>query len=210
MGKKSRFRPGEADTNAGAAGARGSAGNNPGDPGWFSRRVRALQRGRKRGLGLVFLLMVGAWSFLAIARSAYSLRAYTVPTGSMAPAIKPGDQVCVQISTTAQPSRGEIWTFQMPVPKFTAIKRVIGLPGETIEIRSGRVFIDGHLLSEPYLLAPFTYSLPPVKLGPEEYFLLGDSRNASNDSHIFGPVKKAALIGPVKYRYWPATRIGGF
>jgi signal peptidase I len=169
-----------------------------------------LQRWRKRGLWLAFLIMASAWSFLAIARSAYSLRAYTVPTGSMAPAIKPGDQICVRLTTVAQPKRGQIWTFQLPTPKFTAVKRAIGLPGETIEIRSGRVFIDGRPLSEPYLSAPFTYSVPPVKLGSDEYYLLGDSRDASNDSHIFGPVKNDALIGPVKYRYWPATRIGGF
>ncbi|HEV3121020.1 MAG TPA: signal peptidase I, partial [Isosphaeraceae bacterium] len=185
MSNKIPSEPAPADAHSGAM---DSAGRKRGRPGWLSRCVSTLRRWRKRGLWLAFLILVGAWSFLAIARSAYSLRAYTVPTGSMAPAIKAGDQICVKLTTVAQPKRGEIWTFQMPTPKFTAVKRAIGLPGETIEIRSGRVFIDGRALSEPYVSAPFTYSVPPVKLGKDEYYLLGDSRDASNDSHIFGPV----------------------
>jgi signal peptidase I len=176
----------------------------------FFRRVLAAKAHRKRILWLTFLFLFGGWSFLALSRPAFSYKLYMVPTGSMAPAIKPGDQIFVKATRGAKPRRGEIWTFEMPRPKGTAVKRVIGLPGETIQIHAGRVFIDGRRLSEPYLSAPFTYTTAPVKLGPSEYYLLGDSRDASNDCHIWGPVKESALIGTVQYRYWPPARVGGF
>jgi signal peptidase I len=156
------------------------------------------------------LLMAGALSFWAFKASAISVRVYTVPSGSMGPAIKAGDKVCVESYSTSKPKRGEIWALQMPNPKGVAIKRVIGLPGETIDIRSGQVYIDGRALAEPYLTAPFTYSLAPVKLGPSEYFTLGDCRDASNDSHIWGPLRDDSLVGRVKYRYWPPARVSGF
>jgi signal peptidase I len=173
-------------------------------------RLATSPKVRRRAIWLVCLTVGVTWSFLAITRSAFSWKVYMVPTGSMAPAIKAGDSICVAVPFTAKPKRGEIWTFEMPSPKGTAVKRVIGLPGETIEVRKGRVFLDRKALDEPYLSAPFTYSLPPTRLGPTEYFLLGDSRDLSNDSHIFGPIKQSDLIGRVKYRYWPPARAGGF
>jgi signal peptidase I len=156
---------------------------------------------------------LAAWVAWSVVSFATSLRAYSIPTGSMAPTLKPGDRVGVVTQPRNGPGRGEIWIFRMPpASKLTGsqgAKRVIGLPGETIEVAGGRVLINGVPLDEPYLTQPMTYSMPPVTLGPCEYFVLGDSRDKSHDSHIWGPVPADHLVGPVKVRYWPIGRAGG-
>ena len=76
------------------------------------------------------------------------------------------------------------------------VKRIVALPGETIEIYKGVVYIDGHPLPEPYPHDIGIYSMPPVTLGPLNYFVLGDNRDNSNDSRSFGPVKREHILGP--------------
>ena len=132
-------------------------------------------------------------------------RAYMVPLGSMGPAILPGDRITVDIGADA-PKRGEIWAINGP--GSTLIKRVIGLPGETIEIGGGQVLIDGKPLPEPYLASPTTSTMPPVHLGPGQYFLMGDSRATSADSRVWGPVHESKFVGRADYRYWPSNRMG--
>ncbi len=90
-----------------------------------------------------------------------------------------------------------------------AIKRVLGLPGETLEVKGGRLFVNDRPVSEPYLSTPMTYTMAPLTLGADEYFLLGDNRNVSLDSHIWGPVPGDHLLGPLKMRAWPIVRLGG-
>lgn len=89
------------------------------------------------------------------------------------------------------------------------VKRVIGLPGETIAVQNGKVEIDGKPMEEPYLGAAINYTLPARKLGDTEYFMLGDKRNGSLDSSVFGPVPADRLIGRAIYRVWPVERAGG-
>lgn len=116
-----------------------------------------------------------------------------------------------------EPIRGEIVVFRYPRnPREFFIKRVIGLPGETIEIHDGRVRVTndeeqgGFVLTETYLEDSFTVGERRVTLGSDEYFLLGDNRDASLDSRIFGPVKRKEFIGRVWFRGWPPDRIGKF
>jgi signal peptidase I len=142
-----------------------------------------------------------------------SVRAYSIPTSSMAPTLKAGDKVGVRIDGWSRPRRGEVWVLRMPpasrkAPSL-AVKRIIGLPGETVEVASGRVLIDGAPLEEPYGPGPIGYAMPPLRLGPDEYFVLGDNRNASFDSHAWGPLPADHLVGPVRVRYWPPGRVGG-
>lgn len=177
------------------------------EPGGSSRRPR-------RGWIVWPSVLLAAWAVGGVISFATSLRAYTVPTASMAPAIQPGDRVGVVTQPTKGPRRGEIWVFHMPPASrllgSDAVKRVIGLPGETIEVAGGRVLINGVPTNEPYLRGPIGYAMPPVTLGPNEYFVLGDSRAKSHDSHVWGPLPGDCLVGPVKVRYWPIPRAGRF
>ncbi len=85
--------------------------------------------------------------------------------------------------------RGDIVVFILPDnPKATSCKRIIGLPGETIEIRDGQVLINGAALSEPYIQEPVNYAVESTTIPENSYYLLGDNRNHSKDSHDFGSV----------------------
>lgn len=158
-------------------------------------------------LVVVPLLTAGAWLALEVVSYAAFLRAYAIPSGSMAPALRPGDRIVVEVRPKSAPKRGEVWVFTAPTGA-TAVKRVVGLPGETVEVAGGRVVVDGRPLTEPYLAGPTPYPLPPLWLGPDEYFLLGDSRGTSFDSHVWGPLDRRRLVGRADYRYWPAARAG--
>ncbi len=101
------------------------------------------------------------------------------------------------------PQRGDVIVFISPDdPHRDFIKRIIGLPGETVAVRNGQVFINGEALEEPYI-----YDAPRYEgewtLESEEYFVLGDNRNNSRDSHAFGPLPRDKIIGQAWLIYWP-------
>lgn len=108
-----------------------------------------------------------------------------------------------------QPARGEIAVFQSPDRPGVdppLIKRIIGLPGETVTMRDREIHIDGRPLDEPYVNGPCQASRCPDKewvLGANEFFLVGDNRNRSRDSRVFGPINRAQLVGEAVFRYWP-------
>lgn len=103
-----------------------------------------------------------------------------------------------------EPKRGDIVVFRFPRdPSRDFIKRIVGLPGETVEIRRGQVFIDGQPLAEPYNPRLGSYDAPPVTLGRDEVYVLGDNRNNSSDSHTWGPLPVANIIGKAVLIYWP-------
>lgn len=116
------------------------------------------------------------------------------------------------------PSRGDIVVFRYPLdPSQFFIKRVIGLPGDRIRISGGKITIfnpentQGIILDESkYLGSVFTAGEKTVTLRGDEYYLLGDNRNASMDSRVFGPVKRKLIIGRVWLRGWPIDRLGRF
>jgi signal peptidase I len=171
--------------------------------------------GRRRGwvvLGLVVAPLLGVRGIGTLGQ-AFGGGSYLVPTNSMAPRIRAGDRIQADVGI-GDPRRGEVWVFHGPPRRFprgsTLIKRVVGLPGERVEVADGRVLIDGRPLPEPYLATPPTYTMAPQTLGPGEYFMLGDNRNASNDSHAWGVVPRDQFLGRVRLRYWPPNRLGGF
>lgn len=107
--------------------------------------------------------------------------------------------------------RGDVVVFWYPrEPTKSFIKRIIGLPGESVEIRSGFVFIDGTPLTEAYVEPEFLdhQSFVPVVVPPGSYFVLGDHRNSSNDSRHWGCVPEKNIFGKAVFRYWPVTRLG--
>lgn len=96
-------------------------------------------------------------------------------------------------------------TLEVPDP---LIKRVIGLPGEMIEIKDGQVYINGEMLQEPYLKQATFGNTGPRIIAPGHVFVLGDNRGASNDSRSFGEVALANIVGRAWLRYWPLEEIG--
>jgi signal peptidase I len=111
------------------------------------------------------------------------------------------------------PKRGDIIVFRSPnqgpgEPERDFIKRVIGLPGETVEVRNCTVYIDNEPLEEPYVAELATYSYGPEKVPAGHYFVLGDNRNNSSDSHSWGMLPKDKIIGRAWITYWPFSAFG--
>ncbi len=107
--------------------------------------------------------------------------------------------------------RGDIVVFWYPLdPSKSYIKRVIGLPGETVKISGGRVFVNGRPLAEPYVLADYLdhQNYPPIYVEPDHYYVLGDHRTSSNDSRSWGTVAQNFIYGKAVLVYWPPAQFG--
>ncbi|MFM6204989.1 signal peptidase I, partial [Planktothrix sp.] len=89
------------------------------------------------------------------------------------------------------------------------IKRVIGQPGQVVAVKNGQVYVDHQPLFERYIAEEPNYQLLPVKVPENSYFVMGDNRNDSNDSHIWGFLPKENIIGRAVFRFWPIERFGG-
>ncbi len=110
------------------------------------------------------------------------------------------------------PKRGEIIVFEFPDrnrnnPRKDFVKRVVGLPGETIRMHAGEVFVNEEVLDEPYLVERDRSNAPELTLGEGEYYVLGDNRAHSNDSRAWGAVPKENVRGKVWMVYWPAPEV---
>ena len=135
---------------------------------------------------------------------------FRIEGSSMEPSMQPNQYVLVdKISyRLAPPRRGDVVVFNYPLAtERDFIKRVIGLPGETVNIRGGVVYVDGVALDEPYIAAPPNYE-NSWTMGPTELFVLGDNRNSSSDSHSWGPLDQQYLVGRAIFVYWPPTLAG--
>jgi signal peptidase I len=104
------------------------------------------------------------------------------------------------------PSRGDVVIFEYPRdPSRDFIKRVIGLPGETVEVIAGQVYVNGQLMPEPFGPNPGSYNAAPLTVGPDEVYVMGDNRNNSSDSHLWGPLRLENIIGKALISYWPPS-----
>ena len=148
----------------------------------------------------------------------FIVQPFFVKGASMEATFDDGDYILIdEISYRfKQPQRGDIVIFRYPEDRSQFfIKRVIGLPEETVEIKNDQVIIhnkqhpEGFVLNEPYL-APDQYTAGDfrVKLDPQEYFVLGDNRLQSSDSRRWGPVNSSSITGRVFFRAWPINKFG--
>jgi signal peptidase I len=108
-------------------------------------------------------------------------------------------------------SRGDVVVFWYPLDRSKSfIKRVIGLPGETVEIRQGALLVNGRAIPEPYVPPQYEdmSDFGPVRVPAERYFVMGDHRISSNDSRVFGPVPSRFIYGRAVFAYWPVDHFG--
>jgi signal peptidase I len=148
---------------------------------------------------------------------AFVFESFSVPSPSMAPTLKPGDRVLVSKLSyhLHDVRRGDIVVFHRP-PEIQAdpnvknlVKRVIALPGETLELRDGRLLINGHPLIEPYLpRSVVTDGLKTQKLPPGRYWVMGDNRGDSADSRVFGSIPRSLIVGRAFLHVWPPSSVG--
>jgi signal peptidase I len=158
--------------------------------------------------------------FLAVGIQSFVARSYYIPSGSMLPTLQINDRLIVDKLSYrfANPVRGDIVVFDPPAKlgfKDAFIKRVIGLPGDRIEVKNSKVYINDKVLSEKYIEEPPSYtwsstSLTPDGIVPEGHYLVfGDNRNNSYDGHYWGFIPKDRIIGKAVVRFWPIDRAGG-
>ncbi|MEE8585081.1 MAG: signal peptidase I [Acidobacteriota bacterium] len=132
---------------------------------------------------------------------------------SMEPKLEDQERIFVNkfIYHFSRIERGDIVVFWYPKdPTKSFIKRVIGAPGERVEIRRGQVYINGERLDEPYVPANFldAASYPPTLVPEGHFYVLGDHRNSSNDSRNWGSVPSGNIFGKAVFRYWPVSKLG--
>lgn len=160
----------------------------------------------------VFLMAV----LVALVVKTFLVDTRVVPSASMYPTIEIGDRVLVNKIghlLGAEPQRGDIVVFKAPEEmnqNSDLIKRVIGLPGETLCVHDGVVYIDDAPLAEDYLNEAPNYDFGPVSIPEDCYFMLGDNRNRSVDAHLWSEpfIHIKDIKGKAFCRYWPLNRIG--
>lgn len=142
----------------------------------------------------------------------YVAEAVKIPSNSMVPTINVDDRLVITKWSSADDLEfGDIVVFTPPFPSEhdRLIKRLIGLGGDTIEIREGFLYRNGEKVMEPYLNEPINYSYGPITVPEGKYFFLGDNRNISFDSHLWPEpfVDKDDIIGKAVFRYFPLTQM---
>lgn len=176
-------------------------------------RWQALWTGQMGNLRVLVIALV-----IALAVRILIAEPRFIPSNSMDPTLHIGDRLIVdKISYRWQsPHQGDVVVFRPP-PQLTEfgygqdqafIKRIIGEPGQTVQVAQGQVLVNGKSLDEPYILEPPQYAMVPVAVPPGYVFVMGDNRNDSNDSHVWGVLPQKNIIGWARFRFWPLSRYG--
>ncbi len=160
----------------------------------------------KEFIGIVIVAFL-----LAMILRTFVIEGRWIPSGSMLPTIQVGDRVMVNkfIYYFKMPERGDIVVFEPPEAinqQDDYIKRIIGLPGDKIEVKDGKVWVNDEPLDEPYIAEPSNYEYGPVKVPENALFVMGDNRNMSYDSHLWnGWLTMDHLKGKAFLIYWPIS-----
>lgn len=161
-------------------------------------------------LALALILALGIRAFVAEPRF--------IPSVSMVPTLEVGDRIVVEKLSYhwRSPTTGDIIVFDPPAAlqqygytkNQAFIKRVIGTPGQFVRIHNGQLYLNDEPLQEEYIAAPPDYEWGPQQVPTDTVFVMGDNRNNSNDSHVWGFLPKTNIIGRAVGRFWPVNRIG--
>lgn len=154
----------------------------------------------------------------------FFMQPHQVNGQSMEPTFMSGEYVLTDKVSyqTGDPQRGDVVVFHAPeaanCPAGTGcdfIKRILAVPGDTVRVAEGKVWVNGTQLPEPYLPegrrtdpGDFTSGGRTVTMGPDEWFVVGDNRPASSDARVWGPVSKKNIVGRAFFRYWPLDKAG--
>src|SRR5258708_260899 len=152
-------------------------------------------------------------SALALVIVVFLTQPVKVEGTSMAPLLSAQERIFINkfVSRFEPIQRGDVVVFWYPLDHSKSfIKRVVGLPGETVEIRQGVVYVDGKIVPEPYVPPQYEdlSDFGPVRVDKDKYFVMGDHRISSNDSRVFGPVASHFIYGRAVFAYWPVDHFG--
>lgn len=154
-----------------------------------------------REIGITILIALAIFTLFRL-----TLQGYTVQYSCMLPNIEDGEWIMVSKASYffSHPQRGDVIIFHPHNgSRFPYIKRVIAVPGDTVEVKDKEVFINGIPLEEEYIMEPPHYTMLAKTIPEDEYFVLGDNRNNSNDSHAGWTVPRENITGKAWFVYWP-------
>ncbi|MBW4620851.1 MAG: signal peptidase I [Cyanosarcina radialis HA8281-LM2] len=194
-----------------------------------NREPENLPRAKSENFWIELLKTLGIAAILAVGLRQFVAEARFIPSGSMLPTLQIDDRLIVEKVSYlfGSPNRGDIVVFMppdkanqiCPTPpsadptkkpqKEAFIKRVVGLPGEKVQVKEGRVYINDRPLREGYIEEEPRYNWGPQTIPNNSYLVLGDNRNNSCDSHFWGFVPRSNIIGRAVVRFWPPNRLGG-
>jgi signal peptidase I len=178
-----------------------------------ARRRRARHRSNLSTATEWIIIVAGALAVAFLIKT-FILQAFYIPSSSMTNTLKIGDRVLVNKLSYKMHDvhRGDIVVFERPPGEEDRsvrdlIKRVIALPGETVDARDGHILINGRLLREPYLDDVQTSGVTQQTIPPNHYWVMGDNRINSKDSRVFGPIAKSLIVGRAFVRLWPLSSV---
>jgi len=167
----------------------------------FRRELRSWTRDLAVALGLALVIII------------FLYQPVKVEGTSMAPLLSDQERIFINkfVYRFEPIERGDVVVFWYPLDRSKSfIKRVVALPGETVELRAGRLYVSGKELTEPYV--PSSYldgaNYPPLTIPADSFFVMGDHRDSSNDSRVFGPVARQFIYGKAVFAYWPVDHFG--
>lgn len=176
---------------------------------WWSR----LSKPQRENLQILVIALT-----LAIVIRLFIAEPRYIPSDSMVPTLQIGDRLVVEkvMYHLHPPRTGDIIVFDPPpllqefgyAPDKAFIKRIIGQPGDVVEVREGVVYLNERPLAENYIAEPPAYEMPSVQVPDNQYFVMGDNRNNSNDSHVWGFLPQQNIIGRAVFRFFPIDHFG--
>lgn len=148
---------------------------------------------------------------LAVVIRVFLFQFFVIPSASMEPTLTEGDMIAANkiVYRFSEPKRGDIIVFKYPLdPERDFVKRLIGLPGEKLQIKSSTLYINGKVTPEPYLPKGLKFQdYGPVTVPKDKFFMMGDNRNDSLDSRSWGEMPRENIIGKASFIYWPINRM---